>query len=536
MVPDFISDDIKSNAEKKIFSLIKNSISINQVIALHSLGIANHINNVFGEIDFVIICPDGFLCIEIKGGSIHRENGIWKFTNRYNKTEEKATGPFAQVQGNMHSLRKYIIKRLGGDSPLAKAQFACCVVMPDCIFDKSGIDIIPEIIFDKRNELSLESMITVSFDYWKRQISTKHGFTGSELNYGDMNFALQILRGDFKIMPSLRSVVDQTERELLILTDEQYSILEAFENNPRLLISGMAGTGKTLLAIEQCRRMYWSGKRVLYLCYNNNICRYVQTIFDRESVEVTASTFHALLMNLCTIKWSENFDDKFFETELPGKFLLQNISSSKKYDVIVIDEGQDLFKKIYFNCLDRLLKNGFEKGFWSIYFDPNQNIYNDAIETEGVLKECEILAFNYKLSINCRNTKQIVNANILTTNIKQALRSKANGIDVEYISYSDLQQEFVFLNNKLFEIVNGGINPNEIVLLSPYKHDNKNCCLSRGILPASLGVLHADGKIWNMKQNEIGFSTIYSFKGLESKIVCLLDVSSFIDHKNRLLT
>jgi DNA helicase IV len=38
-----------------------------------------------------------------------------------------------------------------------------------------------------------------------------------------------------------------------------------------------------------------------------------------------------------------------------------------------------------------------------------------------------------------------------------------------------------------------------------------------------------------MRQNEIGFSTIYSFKGLESKIICLLDVSSFADQKNRLL-
>jgi hypothetical protein len=48
MVPDFISDDIKSDAEKKIFSLIKNSNSQNQIIALHSLGIADHINNIFG--------------------------------------------------------------------------------------------------------------------------------------------------------------------------------------------------------------------------------------------------------------------------------------------------------------------------------------------------------------------------------------------------------------------------------------------------------------------------------------------------------
>ena len=69
MIPDFLSDNIKSNGERKVFSNFKNSLINEQVNILHSLGIAEHTNNIFGEIDFVIICNAGIICIEVRGGN-----------------------------------------------------------------------------------------------------------------------------------------------------------------------------------------------------------------------------------------------------------------------------------------------------------------------------------------------------------------------------------------------------------------------------------------------------------------------------------
>ena len=67
MIPATISPDVKSSAERKIFKWLQN-LEWQNCIVLHSLEMAEHVDNIFGEIDFVIIADDGVLCIEVKGG------------------------------------------------------------------------------------------------------------------------------------------------------------------------------------------------------------------------------------------------------------------------------------------------------------------------------------------------------------------------------------------------------------------------------------------------------------------------------------
>ena len=535
MIPDFVSENIKSNAERKVFSAIKNSVYNEQVNVLHSLGMAEHTRNIFGEIDFVIICSAGIICIEVKGGSIQRQDGIWYFTNRYGKTESNNTGPFHQVQNNMHSLRLFLIKKLGNDSFISNALFSCCVIMPDCIFNKDGPDIIYDILFDMKDNISLKKIIDISSGYWKNKIFEKHKINFNNLSVSEINLLANLLRGDFKIVPDLRSIIDNTERELLSLTDEQYILMENLNDNERLLISGMAGTGKTLLALEQCRRLYWSGKKVLFLCYNKNISEFVKTILKRDSVEADVYTFHSYIMMFCDVKWSKDFDSGFYLHGLPELFISKNIKKDEKYEAVIIDEGQDLFRNNYLKCIDKLLINGLQNGLWNIFYDPNQNIYIGDEEINKIIEILKIHSAIYRLSINCRNTRQIVNANILTSNVPQAQIYKASGLDVEYIPYSNLSEEFNMVRDKLLLLMNAGVFSNEIVLLSEYKIDNPKNCLSKGNFPKILGKIVTDRYSWAIRKDEIYFSTIHSFKGLESKIVFLLDVESFKEKEKRLL-
>jgi DNA polymerase III delta prime subunit len=535
MIPDFISENIKSNAERKIFSIFKNSFSNENISILHSLGIAEHTDNIFGEIDFVVICSFGIICIEVKGGVIQRKDGIWYFTNRYGKTDSKNIGPFQQVQNNMHSLRQFLIKKLGNNSFVSNTLFSSCVIMPDCTFNKDGTDIIQQIMFDMNKDMTLQKIISESSMYWKNKIQEKHRINFKDLSVSEINLLTNLLRGDFKIVPSMHKVMDETERELLLLTDEQYKLLENINDNDRLLISGMAGTGKTLLALEQSRRLYWSGKKVLFLCFNRSLSEYVKTIFVHDLSEIGVSTFHSYLMNCCDINWSEELNDYFYSQELPEFFMSKEINHKDKYDVIIIDEGQDLFRDNYFQCIDKLLVNGLQNGCWNIYFDPNQNIYIQDKQIEEMISALKKYSAFYKLSINCRNTRQIVNANILTSNISQTQIYKANGIDVKYIPYNDLSEEFILVRDNLYKLKNEGINNNEIVLLSEYKVDNPKNCLSKGVFPNVIGKLIPDRYFWLIKKNEICFSTIHSFKGFEAKVIFLLDVDSFKEIEKRLL-
>lgn len=535
LIPDILAPEIKSNAEKSLFIEFRDHESDRKCVVLHSLGIAEHKNNIFGEIDFVVICKEGVLCIEVKGGEVSRTGGIWEFTNRYGVRSQKSEGPFQQVQGNMHSLRQYLIKRLGKRDSLVRCQYACAVIMPDCKFNASGTDIISEILFDAKKEWNLDTIIDDAFQYWRNRCLDQHGFEGNHLADCEIDRYADLLRGDFHFVPSLKVMIDRTTKELCALTDEQFEVLESLSDNSRTLISGVAGAGKTLIAAEQARRAYWEGKRVLYLCFNHNIAQYVAYVFAKENVDIAATTFHALMMQICGIEWSSDLDNNWYKETLPKLFLAKDAVPT--FDLVVIDEGQDLLKKCYFPCMERLIRNGFQEGNWAVYYDPNQNIFSSNSELEYALKwlRNKTSVASWKLSINCRNTKQIANANILISNVSEQGKTKVSGPQAEYISYLNKYDERNKINEIIRNLKNSGMDGSDLIILSKYTLSNMKNGLGIDGLDRDLGTIKSEGYPWRAKRNEIRFSTIAAFKGLDSKIVILADVDQFKDSNARLL-
>lgn len=369
MIPPTIDPEVKSNAERKIYGWFER-IEWKNCVVLHSLGIAQHNNNIFGEIDFVVISTEGILCIEVKGGQVYRKDGLWVFKNRFGKENTKHVGPFEQAQGNMQSLRSHITKRMRKDDALSRCQYACCVMTPDCTIKDSGVDIIPEVLFDGTMIYdNLPHFLDTSMDYWRNQCRIKHRFEGGKLSKSDIERAVSLLRGDFKFVPSLSVILNRTEEQLMAVTDEQYLIMEGFDDNDRLLISGAAGTGKTVLAMEQCRRLAAAGKKVLFLCYNKLIAEYVAECKNQEKTGYDVYNLHKLLMEVCEGFSGNISDSNYYEKELPEYFVEQvecgNIS--RKYDAVIIDEGQDLMNTYYYMCINYLLEGGFSNGIWAVY-------------------------------------------------------------------------------------------------------------------------------------------------------------------------
>jgi hypothetical protein len=69
MIPPYISPDVKSNAEKRIFEWFRNCEKTEDWIILHSLGISKHICLIYGEIDFLVLAPKTEIsALEVKGG------------------------------------------------------------------------------------------------------------------------------------------------------------------------------------------------------------------------------------------------------------------------------------------------------------------------------------------------------------------------------------------------------------------------------------------------------------------------------------
>jgi hypothetical protein len=540
MIPPFYDENIKSDGEKKFFHVLADLSD--EYVILHSLGIAHHQEKVFGEIDFVIICNEGILCLEVKGGLVSRENGLWLFTDRYGNVHKKTEGPFQQVLSGMFALRQHLIKAFGPANPISKCQYSCGVVFTDMLFNIKGPDIIPEVIFDsKRSSDEIERYICEAFSYWRNNLEEKHGFSGGKLSRTQIEKAKDYLRGDFGFIPSLGYIVDKTDEKLLSLTKEQARRLAIAGDNPRILLRGGAGTGKTLLGMEYARRHTLTGKTVLYLCFNNNLSRYLDQISADSDLGLYINTFHGFIINELKkagfmLHENDVLEDKFYTNILPDAFLnmVSKTNWDAQYDVVVIDEGQDLFRTEYLLCLDVMIKGGLESGRWHMCYDPNQNIYNPFIE-EGVEYLVNYHPTILTLDTNCRNTKPVGVYNTLLSGIEPARFFRVDGEGVQRESYKDFKDEKRQLVKMVRRLLGQGIQPGAICLLSQYKYEN-SCLQGENIFKGVCdfqNVTNLSPGYWSQKA--VKFSTIHSFKGLEAPIIFLLDVESFRNDNSRLL-
>ena len=87
MIPSVISPDVKSNAEKHIFKWFQKAPGTEDWIILHSLGVSNHKKVIHGEVDFFALIPEmGIFALEVKGGRVRRQNGIWSYGYQRKRT------------------------------------------------------------------------------------------------------------------------------------------------------------------------------------------------------------------------------------------------------------------------------------------------------------------------------------------------------------------------------------------------------------------------------------------------------------------
>src|SRR5437762_16292 len=109
LIPPVAPGDLKSPGESLLFRLFSSDAS--NWTVLHSLDLPDHIRQVSGEADFVVIAPgQGVLVVEVKGvDAVRRVDGMWYFGKH---TSGEARGPFRQAEEAMHSIRNRLIKRL----------------------------------------------------------------------------------------------------------------------------------------------------------------------------------------------------------------------------------------------------------------------------------------------------------------------------------------------------------------------------------------------------------------------------------------
>ena len=390
MIPPRIDESVPSSAERRIFGLLESDPATRGWTVLHSLGLARRRTGPYGEIDFVVIIPgEGIVCLEVKGGRVSCENGIWQTVDRNNNVAILGKSPFMQARDSMFALRQFVVDHFGRSAPEAQCPVVSAVVFPDVPcppptpeFERS------EVIdtHDLRKPIS-HSIGRISSTLL-RQFQTRSSERIPTPTH--VRSILNFLRPNFDFVVSRALTVRRTEEKILSLTEEQYARLDELEANARCLFEGAAGTGKTVLAVEYARRASASGARVLLVCFNRLLGDLLR--HQVEGTGIVSGTWHEVLKQLITRSsvgdeflqqehhalTSEDLT-KLFEVTYPfyGEIAIEEMDAL--FDVLVMDEGQDLFTNDNLDLINRILRGGLAGGQWAIFGDfTRQALYESA--------------------------------------------------------------------------------------------------------------------------------------------------------------
>lgn len=529
MIPPILPSQGVSPGERDIFIRLKDDPVTRDWIVLHSLDVANHRRQIFGEIDFVIIVPaKGVLCLEVKSHtSIRRERGLWYYGA---KSKPDLRGPFKQASEAMHSIRKRITDRR---HDLAGIVFWSAAAFPFAPFATHSDEWHPWQVIDNETfrANSMGTTVLAILDKARAFLHTKPTATWFDPRRAEPDSAqcqaiADALRPNFEFFESPQSRAQRLEEELKYYTSEQFIALDAMEENPRVIFLGPAGTGKTMLAIEAARRSAEAKRKVLFLCFNTFLGAHLIEQTEVLQPQVTTRTLHSHMLKLAKLPVIRQ-ESQFWEDQLPTaaiERLLETAGDGDVYDELVIDEAQDILREPYLDFLDLSLRGGLASGRWRLFGDfEKQAIYESAnLSLDDFRKMRGSNAPVYSLRANCRNTPRIVSLvhllGGLNPHYSRILRPD-NRVEPEFRFYASPTEQHDFLAQALEKLTREGFSGKDIVVLSP--RADKSCAAAAVTAAPWRDQLRPYS---GSGQNAIRYCSIHAYKGMEAPAVVVTDI------------
>lgn len=517
-----------TKSERWIFNQLANDPTLDNHVILHSLGLARHKRKSYAECDFVIIGPYGVFCLEVKGGHVSRQDGIWTigWPGKFYTSEE---GPFKQSQSARGALLQEIRRRLGKEL-IWRVPFGWGVMFPDVRFVEKDPEWDQECIFDERDrELPISEYLTRLAGYSLKHELERGRTYKTPVSRADIEAITSSLRSDFDLAPRINSLMRESHDELLSLSDEQYTHLETIlhSGNSRVICEGAAGTGKTVLAAEAARRLAIRGQQVLFLCFNRNLAWQLQQQEFTAHQNITLKTIWGLLYELVVKVFPDQVQngvslDEILDLSEEAAIVATENGDLKSYDILIIDEAQDVLNSKLMNVLDWFLNDGMSNGRWVLFLDTAmQSLVYNSLE-DDIYSHLSSRATNLRLSINMRNPVTIAREAAVISRIAPPKCRRQFLAPVDYKTIHGTKTVYKISLSLITQLISDGAKPNEIVLLS-FRAPEK-AFFREGYISIGKQMHILDGKQKNVSSNEIFAASIPAFKGLETEIVIIGDL------------
>jgi hypothetical protein len=395
-LPAEVLADPRRTAERRVYEALRDTLpaSFSVLYSFSWLTAGRDGRKHDGEADFVIAhAQKPLLVLEVKGGRVGRASGEWYSIDRSgsrhaikNPVDQGRKGRFALLEKlkSLPGLRERFV-------PIGHG-----VALPGC--GRHGADLGPdaprEIFAFAEDMANLGRRVGEILDYWTNK-------ERAEPPGADLIAKLEaLLAPTFELRMPLGAALAEDERKILELTEEQFSALDMLSCMRRVAVSGGAGTGKTLLALEKAKRLAAEGFETLLTCFNRPLAEHLHRSAGNME-RLTILNFHRLcekLANEAMVTTHAASLDEHFKNLPSALGAALDARPERRFDAIVVDEGQD-FAEEWWIPLQLALRDPND-GILYVFHDENQRIYRRASTFPEELAPIQ-------LTKNLRNTQPI---------------------------------------------------------------------------------------------------------------------------------
>ena len=490
------------------------------------------------QIDFLLVCEAGVIIVEVKGGKVGIEQGFFYYeVSRERKFMDRS--PFDQASDYMYAL---INNKIISSSQLF---LSTVCAFPHTYMEHTSANPNADLgykLWAKRQQDSSDCSFADFVIDILNSDKDKKGWRRPILSSKEVEIAIQSLLFTFRDRSS--NVYSERGMEAILerLNIDNLSAFQSLQKNDRLFIEGGPGTGKTTIAKAYIEKFHTL--RGLYLCWNKLLeAKINKEIIGCGLTNCRVEQFASFVFSLQSIV--DNDGIAITLEELSEGRSLEKLSSLFNsireqtdfvpYDYIIIDEAQDVLDKgavQLLNSLTAVTHDGISSGRYLVFFDTEQGYNHQNRQIDEIADAVAQNGARFVLDVNKRvpTNKEIVSfaKSLLEGESAIALFERINAENydsVKTLYFNGAKSLIKHLNAVKAEIREGSRNWNDYVVLadSSTKHElvsESEMFYDR--IATIDGIKELNVRNICSDTGELPFTSILSYKGLESKHVILV--------------
>jgi hypothetical protein len=497
VLPRQIRENSLRTAEVRIYDLLAGALGKGWVVFYSRpwLGLTPSGEEKDGECDFVVMHPaHGYLTLEVKGGAISYDPGTdqWRSTDR-NRIRHNIKNPLRQAVASKHELLRQVKTQKSWPGRFVRQRHG--VVFPDTETPPHNLSADgPREIFCCRGDLP-------NIAGWIRDRLS--GGTEDDLGADGIRAFEELLASPFLLRVPLGHYLDDDEQAITALTPQQYHILDAVGHLNRVAAGGGAGTGKTIVAMEDATRLARRKHKTALICLSEPLAAHLRERMSKAVPEVSVWSLTGLCVELTRQAGVPYTAASGIEKGIEALLQAVRIKPSLRFDAIIVDEAQD-FRTHWWIAIEEVL-NDPQTSWLHAYFDTNQSIYGDLARE---LSSFRIVPVH--LTRNLRNTRCIHETASRFYKGTPITPDGPEGMKVDWVECRSDQIATRTIDATL-RLIREKVSPEDIVILT------------------------VEDRMLAQIRNRAGFpekisvSLIRDFKGLERKVVVLAATRELAD-------